>query len=192
MKRYLLFLLPLLFFLLTIISGCGSSSDASNGSDDDGDKTSQGVQAIQITIRENGSPGNEDGTYTSGVISMACNTGEVLTGVNCSCNHTDCDSSTTNFGWRVSCRAVATSVIGWCGSGLNEAEVQKDGPPITVQAMCMKITTDSASASVDIQSSYTDKIQFLSEEDESLIMKIEEDSLQYEQLLEEKRLKKDS
>ena len=152
--------------------------------------TQNAIDYLTITIRENGSSGNVSSWVTSELISVSCNHGELLVGGVCSCAHADFTTSNTNLGWVAACGFSSNGVLGFTATDLSVSDSWKNGPPITVQAVCASATLIGASSFETLDSTSSNIEPILSVEDELIINRTKEQQESYIQLLEKKLLDK--
>lgn len=141
---------------------------------------------VFIAVRQNGAAYETSSWAVSDVMSIQCNSGELLTGGMCSPSHPDRNADTTNLGYVVSCAITPTAVIGFSAAIFDIADTGKYGPAITVQAVCA-----SALPVGDILANRSSRVvstsePTLTEEDEMIIERMHTEALQYQQILNRK------
>lgn len=93
------------------------------------------------------SNGNTTGPYTSELLSVTCPSNSILTGGGLMCNSSGFNSATTNFGVISSSVPAGNSYLGFCAVDGGLLNVSKNGPAVSVYALCLSLDLGSGSSS---------------------------------------------
>lgn len=99
--------------------------------------------SIETTTRHVVSDKNTDRTTTSELLSVSCLSGEILISGGCECYSENYDQVMSNY-WASlhTCRPFSNGYSGYCLVGYADWDPDKYGPPITVYAICAKISNN--------------------------------------------------